>query len=54
MCPGQLAASITAFAAAIAEGRSAEELTLLGAAFSQLGDTLTTIAAARTLCCGKE
>ncbi|MDY6185161.1 MAG: DUF6774 domain-containing protein [Eubacteriales bacterium] len=36
---------MTALALAIAEGRSQEELALLAAVFSQLGDTLNTIAA---------
>lgn len=48
--PGRRAAgatvtAVTAFALAIAEGRSQEELALLAAVFSQLGDTLNTIAA---------
>lgn len=38
---------ITALALALAEGKSSEEVTLLGAAFTQLGDTLGTIAALR-------
>lgn len=53
LCP---AAAITALAAAIAEGRCAEEIELLSSMFVQLGDTLETIAAARALnekCCGE-
>lgn len=50
MCPISLAAGITALAAAIAEGRSGEELSLLAAAFTQLGDTLATIAVQKSIC----
>lgn len=50
MCPNSLAAAVTALAAALAEGRSAEELNLLSAVFTQLGDTLATIAAQAALC----
>jgi len=35
--------SITALAIAIAEGKDADEIGLLGAIFTQIGDTLTTI-----------
>jgi hypothetical protein len=41
----QTIAAITALAAAIAEGRRADEISLIGVAFTQLGDTLATIAA---------
>lgn len=44
LCP---AALVTALAAAIAEGRTIKEVSLLAAMFVQLGDTLETIAAAR-------
>ncbi|MDE6751975.1 MAG: hypothetical protein K2J59_04275 [Eubacterium sp.] len=37
--------SVSALACAIAEGKSAEEINALGAFFSQLGDSLETIAA---------
>lgn len=50
MCPDQLVAAITAIAAALARGRSAGELALMGSAFSQLGDTLSTMAAQKALC----
>lgn len=50
MCPNQLTAAITATAAALAQGRSAGELSLLAAVFTQLGDTLATIAAQTALC----
>lgn len=42
-------ASITALAAALAENLSDEELILLGAAFTQLGDTLETISVVNDL-----
>ena len=47
MCPQSLVASVTALAAIIEEGRSDDELALLAAVFTQLGDTLATLAAAR-------
>lgn len=50
MCPTSLAAGVTALAAAMAEGRSGDELSLLAAVFTQLGDTLATIAVQKTLC----
>ena len=53
MCPNTLAAGITAIAAAIAEGRNADEIALIGAALTQLGDTLATIAV-QTNFCGKQ
>ena len=46
-CPDTLPAAVGALAAAIAEGRSDDELALLSALFVQLGDSLTTILAAR-------
>ena len=53
MCPNTLAAGITAIAAAIAEGRNADEIALIGAALTQLGDTLATIAVQKNIC-GKQ
>lgn len=50
MCPNQLIAAITATAAAIADGKSEDEISLLGAIFTQLGDTLETIATQRSIC----
>lgn len=50
MCPNTLAAGITAIAAAIAEGRNADEIALIGAALTQLGDTLATIAVQKNFC----
>lgn len=49
----ELTASITALANALACGRSADEVSLLGTVFTQLGDTLVTIATQRSLCEGK-
>lgn len=46
----ELTVSVTAPANALAEGRSQEELSLLAAALTQLGDTLATIAAQRSVC----
>lgn len=46
----ELTASITALANALACGLTADEIDLLGAVFTQLGDTLVTIAAQRSLC----
>lgn len=43
VCPNTLVTSITAAAIALSEGRSSDEISLLGAAFTQLGDTLSTI-----------
>ncbi len=50
MCPNELAASITAIAAAIADGKSQDELQLLASVFNQLGDTIDTIAAQQAIC----
>ena len=47
ICGESVAAGITALAAAIAGGRTAEEIGVLGAIFVQLGDTLATISAFR-------
>lgn len=46
----ELSASVTALANVLAGSLSGEELGLLGAILTQLGDTLTTIAAQRGLC----
>lgn len=40
MCPNVLAFTVTALATAIAEDKTAAELSLLAAFFTQLGDTL--------------
>lgn len=50
MSPCELTASITAVANAFACKLTNDELTLLGTVFTQLGDTITTIATQRTLC----
>lgn len=49
MTPCELTASITAFANAFASKLSGDEIALWGAVFSQLGDTLETIAAHKEL-----
>lgn len=46
----ELTASITALANSIACGRTVDEINLLSAVFTQLGDTLATIAAQRSFC----
>lgn len=46
-----LAAAVTALAAVLAEGRSADELSLMAAVLTQLGDTLATMAVERSICC---
>lgn len=46
----ELSAYITAIANAIACNMSADELELLGAVFTQLGDTLDTISIQKSLC----
>ncbi|MCL2084431.1 MAG: hypothetical protein FWH06_04130 [Oscillospiraceae bacterium] len=47
--PNALAASVTALAITIADGRSPDEIGLLGAIFTQLGDTLTTISVQKNI-----
>lgn len=51
MNPCELTASVTALANTLACGLSADEISLLGAVFTQLGDTLITIASQKSLCC---
>ena len=46
----ELTASITAIANVIACNRSTDEINLLGVAFTQLGDTLLTIATQKSIC----
>ena len=46
MTPSELNLSISAVACAIARGKSQQELSLLSAFFTQLGDSLATIAVA--------
>ena len=50
MDPLELTTTITALANAIACKLSVDQLNLLGVILTQLGDTLTTIAAQRTFC----
>lgn len=45
-----LAASINALAISIAQDKSVNELSLLAASLTQLGDTLATIATQRSIC----
>ena len=47
LLPEEIAVAITAAAISISKQLSAEDSALLGAAFTQLGDTLATIAVAR-------
>ena len=51
MNPCALTASVTALANTLACRLTTDELSLLGAVLTQLGDTLQTIAAQRALCC---
>lgn len=50
MNPCELTASITALANTIAQKLTVDELNLWGAIFSQLGDTLITIATQKSIC----
>lgn len=50
--PCELTASITAVANALACRLTVDELNLLGAVLTQLGDTLTTIATQKSICMG--
>lgn len=50
MNAAHLVTAITAAAVALSEGKSAEELAWMGAVFTQLGDTLSTISAQKSLC----
>lgn len=49
----QLTTSITAIANALACGKSADEINLLGVIFTQLGDTLLTIGTQKSICGGE-
>lgn len=51
MNPCELTASITAIANALACRFTADELSLLGVVFTQLGDTLLTLSTHRSICC---
>lgn len=48
--PYELTAAITAVSNVLGSKLTAQELSLLGAIFTQLGDTLATIAAQRSFC----
>ena len=50
----EMSASITALANILAGSMSREELDLLGAILTQLGDTLATIAVQRGICAGRK
>ena len=50
MCPNELVAVISALAVGLAEGRAEEDVELLAVFFTQLGDTLATIALRRRQC----
>lgn len=54
MNPCELTASVTAIANMPAGKLTVDELNLLGAVLTLLGDTLTTIAAQKTLCENQE
>lgn len=51
MSPCELTASITAIANTLACDLTDDEVNLLGVIFTQLGDTLLTIATHRSVCC---
>jgi len=50
MQPCELAAFVTSVACALAKNSTDDELTIMSAIFSQLGDTLTTIQAQNNIC----
>ena len=47
LCPEELATVTTAAAIGLAQGRSIEDLNILAAVFTQIGDVLATIAVQR-------
>lgn len=49
----ELTTAVTALANALACGKSADEINLLGVVFTQLGDTLLTIGTQKGICEGK-
>ena len=51
MNPCELTAAITAIANALTCRLTQDELELLGASLTQLGDTLLTIATQKSICC---
>ncbi len=46
----ELVTAISALACCIAEGKTSDQIAFISSVFSQLGDTLNTIAAQRDLC----
>lgn len=54
MNPCELTAFVTAVANALASRLNDDELSILGAVVTQLGDTLLTIATQRSICGGKK
>ena len=50
----ELVTLVSSIACCLSQGRSAEEVALLSCIFSQLSDTLETIAAHQALCCGND
>lgn len=54
MNPCELTASVTALANALACKLTEEELSLLAAVLTQLGDTLATIAVQRGICASRK
>lgn len=50
MNPCELTVAVTALANSLACGRTADEITLLGTIFTQLGDTLVTIGTQKSIC----
>ena len=50
MNPCALTASMTAIANSLAYGLTEDEINLLGAVFTQLGDTLITLATHKSIC----
>ena len=45
---------VSSIACCLSQGRTADEIALLSCIFSQLADTLETIAAHHALCCGND
>lgn len=54
LAPDALITLVTALAGAIARDRENDEVALLGTVFTQLGDTLTTISAAKDIIKNKQ
>lgn len=50
----ELVTLVSSIACCLSKDRTADEIALLSCIFSQLGDTLETIAAHRALCCGSD